>query len=99
MATIHTGHVIPADIPEFSEEGRNRAAHESAGCELCGGVGLVVIDHAVEARTASATCSCTHGRWIQAWHQAKGHQSVTERLPQVANVIGGRHRMWRLAGK
>ena len=95
MAQIRNGVVIPADLPEFSEEGRNRAAYESQGCELCGGVGLVVIDHAVEARTASATCSCLHGRWIQAWHSSKGSRAITDRLYEIANVIGGRHRFWR----
>lgn len=93
---VNDGFVIDADLPALDEEGRGRAKDLSGDCGHCGGNGLVVIDATdpeSRDRTASATCSCVHGRWIRAWHATKNRHMI-QRLPALADVLAGRWRGW-----
>ena len=93
---VFNGEPIPMDIPDLSPEGRALARSRSAGCGHCGGEGLVVVDaRAADARvkSCSATCTCTHGRWLRAWHRSHG-EAMLVRLPDLDAVLAGRDRRW-----
>lgn len=94
---VTEGFVLDHDLPALDADGRGRAMELSRECPDCGGAGLVVIDAADERsrhRTASATCCCVHGRWINAWHAVNGRETL-RRLPTLRDVKAQRVRGWR----